>query len=478
MSRRTAASRLDSNRTPAKVPICKRRGHDATNLHLSTKKEKKVQIKTINPPVQNPPQAEMLAEEYVHNLQQQLYFLDSELRFLHDRSGVDDNTQDTSVDSAIRRLRRAIAMHEEETNKKIANLEQLTEERKQQTDGIDENKALENLELANSNERDNIEKLKSAFITKASEIHMHQLERTHFDNAADFHNSLRETISHDISEKQAKREAQRDELKQIETNLDEIRQQRKAMLQKFNDSVRNKRLHEEEADLLILIGSEEEQPPANAPLSSINLKINQIENDIQMAQATKKEIEDQIDRLLEEGVKLKAEINDMQAKVDRAKKLKEKMDKQFNSKLTQTLDANEKLKNELAAIKNERKEVKKKFDESNNQFDQFLKQVNQLQTEQQLLSDVIRFKEKEKKKVDDDNLKAKAIIENLKDEISLLSDELGQLSLEIAKAAEKEKRIETLVQINNEDPRCTMKNPPPELAQLLESLNAVNEKLD
>ena len=151
-----------------------------------------------------------------------------------------------------------------------------------------------------------------------------------------------------------------------------------------------------------------------------------------------------------------------------------------NPVIVQTVDndTNDKLKSELAAIKNERKEVKKKFDDSNNQFDQFLKQVNELQTEQQLLSEVIRFKEKEKRKVDDNNLKTKAIIENLKDEIGLLHDELAQLSAEIAKAAEKEKQIETLVQINNEDPRCTMKNPPPELAQLLESLNAVNEKLD
>ena len=425
---RRPTSRFDTNKQPAKVPICKRRGQDATNLRLSTKKEKKVQIKTVSPPIQNPPQAEMLAEEYVHNLQQQLYFLESELRFLHDRSGVDENTQDTSVDSAIRRLRRAIAMHEEETN--------------QQTDGIDENKAIENLELANSNERDNIEKLKSAFITKASEIHMHQLERAHFDNVADFHNNLRDTISHDISEKQAKREAQRDELKQIDTNLDDIRQQRKDMLQKFNDSVRNKRLHEEEADLLILIGSEEEQPPANMPLSAVNANITKIENDIQIAQATKKEIEDQIDRLLEEGVKLKAEINEMQSKVDRAKRLKEKMDKQFNAKLAQTIETNDKLKNELAQIKNERKDVKKKFDDSNNQFDQFLKQVNELQTEQQLLSDVIRFKEKEKMKVDEDNLKTSAIIENLKDEISLLHDELDQLTTEIAKAAELTTKIQ------------------------------------
>ncbi|OHS96672.1 hypothetical protein TRFO_09828 [Tritrichomonas foetus] len=404
--------------------------------------------------------------------------MESELRFLHDRSGVDETQDGTSVDSAIRRLRRAIAMHEEETNKKIANLEQLIEERKHQIDDIDENKAAENLELADSRERDGIEKLKSAFIETASKIHMHQLEHTHYDNAADFHNSLKETISHDITEKQARREAQRDELRKLEANLDEIRQERKSMLSKFKDSIRNKRLHEEEADLITIIGSEEEQPPPNMPISAINANNTKVENDIQIAKATRKEIEDQIDRLLEEGVKLKAEINEMTAKVDRAKKLKERMEKQFKSKLSQTNESNDKLKNELASIKSSRKDVKKDFAKANSQFDEYLKQVNQLQTEQQLLAEVIRFKEAEKKRIDGENEKTKNNIDSLKDEISLLHEELCELSNELANAAEKQKRVEALVEINNNDPRCSMKSPPPELAQLLESLNAVNEKLD
>ena len=482
MSSRRTLTRADPNSRQApkspRVPICKRRGQDATNLHLSTKKIRKTQFKQSIPQVQNPPQAEILAQEYIHNLQQQLYFLESELRFLHDRSGVDDNPENTSVDSAIRRLRRAIAMHEEETNKKIAGLEQMIDERKNEIEQIDESKATENLDMADARERDGIEKLKSAFIETASKIHMHQLEKNHFDNVADFQNALRDTIAKDVNDKQARKDAAKDDLKKLEASLDDIRQKRKELIQKFNDSIRNKRMHEEEADLLEIIGSEEEQPPPNLPISSLNANNSKVENDIQIAKTTKKEIEQQIDRLLEEGVKLKAEINEMNAKVDRARKLKDKMDRQFQTKFANTNDTNAKLKNEIDSIKKARKDAKNEFEKCNAQFDDYLKQVNQLQTEQQLLSEVIKFKENEKKRIDNENEKTKDSIEGLKAEIGMLHDELRDLSEEIAKAAEKQRRVEALVEMNNMDPRCQMKNLPPELAQLLENLNAVNEQLD
>lgn len=475
---RKPTSRTELARQQGKVPIVKRRGKDGTDMYLSPREPKKPQKKQIAQPQQNPPQAEMLAEEYVHNLQQQLYFLESELRFLRDRSGVNENQEGPSVDSAIRRLRLAMAKHEEETNKRIEELKRMIDEKKKQTNDIDENVATENLNQANLSEHDKIELLKSGFIESASPVHMHQLEQSHYNNVADFQHELEEKMSRDVLEKQAKRESQRDELNKLSTNLDDIRQQRKNMIQKFNDSIRNKRLHEEEADLLAIIGSEEEQIPTTQPISTINAKNAKKENDLELARAEKKEIEERLDRALEESVKLKVEINEMQAKVDRAKKLKEKMEKQFSSKITKTADENDKLKAELAALKASKKEAKQKFADCNAKFDEYLKQVNELQAERQLLSEVIAFKEVEKRKVDAENEKTNASIEQLKDEIGNLQDQLNDISKELAEAAEKLRRVDTLVEMNKKDPRCEMKNPPEQLALLLQSLNSVNNQLD
>ena len=428
--------------------------------------------------IENPPQAELLAEEYVHNLQQQLYFLDAELRFLHDRSGVDENPNGTSVDSAIRRLRRACAMHEEETNKKIEMLKKQIEERKAEIGAIDENKAEENVEKADNQERESVDQLRTAFVEMASQIHMHQLKKAHFDNAADFNEDRRESMTSALSELKNRREGLEEDLRKLSDRIDEIKHKRKDMMKDFKESVQRKRISEEEADLLVIVGNEVEPPPPNQPLAAVKSRASKVANDLDNARATREELEQQMDRLLDKNVRLKAELNDIKAKVERAKKLKTQLDKQYETKYGGVKAENAKLMDELAQIKAQRKDIKKQFKKSNKKFDEFLAQINQRQAEQQLLMEVVSFKTNEKQKVDSDNDLTRAEIDTLTEDLKQMREEFEDLSKLLSEAEEKKTRVETLVNMNNEDPRCKMENVPPEMAQLLDSLNAVNQKLE
>jgi hypothetical protein len=426
----------------------------------------------------NPPQAELLASEYVHNLQQQLYFLEAELRFLHDRSGVDEQPGDTSVDSAIRRLRRARAMQEEETDAKIADCLKQIEERKAEMAAIDRNQGQENLDNANSHERESVEILRSAFVEMAAPIHLHQLAAAHFDVAAEFHESLKESILRQIAERKERREAQDEEMRKLQARLDDVRSNRRALLARFNDSIRKKRLYEEEADILAILGAEEEQAPPNMPISAIRAKHAKIEKDIEAARTTKAEIEAQLDQLLEKNVRLKADLNDITAKVERGKKLRDKMERQFSARFAKTKADNARLKAELAELKEQRRALKTDFTSSIRKYDESLGQMAQCQGEVDLLLEAITFKDQERRKLEAQNEVTKGEIDAAVNDLAQMRQDLADLSKEIAEAAEKLMIVQTRVELNNMDPRCKMENVPPELQQLLDSLNAVNEKLD
>lgn len=473
------SSRPDPRRAKQpRVPKCKVRGNSPKNYHLSTKKPKKVVADRPTSRLNDPPQAALLAEEYVHNLQQQLYFLDAELRFLHDRAGIDENENGTSVDSAIRRLRRACAMHEEETNKKIEMLKMQIDEKNKQCDGLDERQAEDKLDDANSHEREVIGQLQNAFIEMASKIHMHQLEKDHYQNAAEFNEGRRESMTSALDEAKSKRKLFEDDLKKVVGRINDIREKRKDLLRKFNASIERKRNHEEEADLLAILGNEGEQPPPNLPIATIKARSAKAEKDLEAASTTREDLERQLSQVLEKNVRLKAEYNDMKAKVERATKLKEHMERQFQQKYTHVKTENVKLLEELAQIKGQRKELKRNFAANNKKFDEFLVDINRCQAEQQLLMEAIAFKSNERDRIANENELTRAEIAVLSQDVKQMRSELEEMSSLVAEAAAKRKRIETLIAINNEDPKCKMDNVPPELAQLLDSLNAVNEKLE
>lgn len=454
--------------------IAKRRGEGPKDIHVSTKKPKKPQVQHTEPPIVDPPQAKMLAQEYVHNLEQQIYFLDAEIRFLRDRSGTDDRPDDTSVDAAIRRLRRAIAMHEEETNRKIETLQGDIQKRRIDTENIDLSIATDKLENANVQEMEKDNTLKETYIETARKIHMNQLVHSHYNNVANFIEVTKDSLLQTLEESKARRTQQEEDLKQIENKLEELRDGRKSTMAKFYESIHNKRMSEEVSDLLTIIGNEEEKPPPNLPLTQIKSKNAKIEREIEAAIASQNEIQEQIDQLMEKNVRLKAELNQITAKVERAQAIKSKMEKQFGPKLLETKSTNEKQVNEIANLKKTRKEVKAKLAESNGLISLYSQQINQLKNEQALLQNVTYFKREQKAKIIELNETTQEEIQSLEEDIKLMQMQLDELSNMVANSAEKQKKAETLVRINLQDERCQMEKLPPELAQLYESLTAVN----
>jgi chromosome segregation ATPase len=175
---------------------------------------------------------------------------------------------------------------------------------------------------------------------------------------------------------------------------------------------------------------------------------------------------------------MKGELNEVTAKVTRARKLKTQMEKLFSVKFRTTKEDNSKLKAELEQIKAKRREVKRQFKECQGKFDEVLGQQNQLQEDINLLSSAIQFKQSEIDKVGEPNAKRFEETEGINGEIADMRKEFDELARELAEAAEALKIVETRVAINNNDPRCQMTDLPAELAQLLDSLNAVTTKLE
>jgi predicted nucleic acid-binding Zn-ribbon protein len=235
---------------------------------------------------------------------------------------------------------------------------------------------------------------------------------------------------------------------------------------------------EEEADLLAIIGSEGEQQPPNLPLSALRAQNAKIEKELQAARLGLDETEQQIDLLLGKNVKLKAELNEATAKVERARKLKDQMERQFRAKLTHTRDDSKRLRNEIAQLKREKKQMNAQFEKCKQEFDAYLVEINRCVTEQQLLLQVITFKGNENHKLGHANEKTGSEIAEMRDHLERIHDEFEAVAKQIAEANDRLTRVQKLVEINRNDPRCTMENIPEELVPLLDSLNAVNEKLD
>lgn len=457
------------------MPVAKRRGHGPQDLKVSTKKTKRQIEPPEQPEIMNPPQADMLAKEYVHNLEQQLYFLEAEIRFLHDRSGVDEkNLDETSVDAAIRRLRRAIAMHEEETNKKLEKLTNEIKEQEEEIENIDENIGEERLQIADEKEKENVNTLCETFVDDARKIIMKQIVHDHYDNVADFLEKTKDNLLRSAEEYKARRATAEEDLRQINKRLDDIRAARKTIIIKVNESVRNKRQFEEEAEILNILEHEEEQPPPNTPVTAINAQNAKVEKDLEAAKATRDEIKEQIEQLLEKNVKLKAEYNIVTAKVERARAIKGQMEKQFAGKLSEAKKDNEKRKVELANIKKARKQVKEQIEAQRAQIEANIALTNKYMQEKVLLVDVVNFKREQISKIDAENETTAGIIQVLKEETEQMQLSIDELAKMLTEASEKHKHIETLVNINKQDERCQLDKLPPELTQLYESLTAVN----
>jgi len=466
----------DTKKKPNATSKCTLQEVEGKGLILTTKEPKKTINQPAIPPPQNPPQGEFLADEYVHNLQQQMYFLDAELRFLRDRTGV--NEQDVpSVDSAIRRLRRAIAMHEEETNKKIESIEMNIEKMRIQSNEIDENAALNDLDRADEYERLELANQESAFVETTSPIRTKQILKEHIDNLDQFHHSQKDVLSKYVQQQEATREQQEKESHSTAEKIVLVGDQRKLLLNKLKQSYENRRKYQEDRDILQILGKEEVIQAPNMSISTIHSQNAKVKLELVAIQKSQEETRKQIADLLMKNNQLVSEINIIRSKVERGKSIKEEMEKKFEASLAKKRKKNMENKAKIEELRKQKKEVKNKIIEVSTNCNKGFSEINNIYSEIQVLNETIDFKKKQKSELESQQDGAKQEIELITSEISALRNEIDQIATEIAEADEERKKLETLVEINKSDPKCSVLSPPAELTSLLRNLNAVKDAI-
>jgi chromosome segregation ATPase len=124
-----------------------------------------------------------------------------------------------------------------------------------------------------------------------------------------------------------------------------------------------------------------------------------------------------------------------------------------------------------------RKETKQEIATTAQRLNELEAKVTRFQVEQEYHQTVTGFREKQRVNIDEENEQTKREIHGLTDHICELRENLERLAHEIADAAEAQRSVAVLVEINSRDPRCTLNDPPPELEQLLESLTAVKQSM-
>ena len=462
---------------PTKIPKCKLRGDRPEELYLSTSRPKKqVQQQPKIPPPQVPPQAEALATEYAHNLQQQLYFLDAELKFLQDRSTI-DGPEGPSVDASIRRLRNASCLKEEETAKEIQEKQDLIAEYKMKTDKIKEEKGHELLQCANERESEGLETLENAFVEVASELKTKEYQSYYSNQANEFIQGLETSMKEFLEKQKNTLDTEAKEYDEVNSRIDELRQQRKQILNSFNASIKNKSLQDEEIDMINIIINEPDRPPPNVPLSTINAKNAKLEMQLKATLSSRGEVEQQVDLLLEKNIELKATLNQVNATLARARWMKEEMEKSYLERYEATRKLYDEKLAEIAALKRMRKEMKAEIANLTKQCNKGTAIKNQKNSEEQMNRELIDFNNQVRSKIDEENEQTKREINAINERISQMRETLNGLAIQITEAAELYKQYDVQMKINEENPMCQPQEMPPELQVLFESLTAVKEAI-
>ncbi|EAX96757.1 hypothetical protein TVAG_288570 [Trichomonas vaginalis G3] len=462
----------DRNPKKAQIPKCTLRG-DAQTLRLSTRDDPKPKKEVVIPPAQYAPQGSVLAAEYVDNLKKQLYMLNAELRFAKDRAGVDLPPGQMSVDSAIRRLRMACAMHEEETNKKITELQNETNNIAQKASAINQNQALEELEIANERELEEMKSLEEAYVEFSNDIHVQNFQKTQYEKAKGFFENQFNVIQQGYETLKSQNEQHYQDLQTIDKNIYNLKKQKNELLKGINDSIREKRLQEEKVDFIAINSKKPKTGPPNMTIAAINTKIAKLEYELKAMLDQRKEMEHQVDVLLEKNVQLKAEYNDTKARLDEAHRIKAETENMFTAKYNITKKANDEQRLELEAVKKNRKEMKMEIQNLLKTYSDQISQVNTFQNTQQMLTEVIHFKKDFIDDINAENEQAKIELNAIIDENTELRKELNDVSHKLAAASEKLRNAQVIAEINEKDKNCSLENIPPELNQLLQSVVAV-----
>ena len=460
-----------------KIPKCKLRGDKPSELYLSTSKPQKTpQQQPKLPPSQVPPQAEALATEYAHNLQQQLYFLDAELKFLQDRSTI-DGPEGPSVDASIRRLRNASCLKEEETNKEIQEKQDLIADYKNKIDKIKEEKGHELLQSANERESEGLEALENAFVEVASELKTKEYQSNYSNQANEFIQNLETSMKDFLENQKNTLDTESRDFDEVNSRIDELRQQRKQILNAFNTSIKNKSLQDEEIDVINIIVSEPDKPPPNVPLSTINAKNAKLEMQLKATLSSRGEIEQQVDLLLEKNIELKATLNQVNATLARAKWMKEEMEKAYLERYEATKKLYDEKLAEIAALKRMRKEMKAEIFNLTKQINKGTAIKNQKNSEEQMNRELIDFNNQVRSKIDEENEQTKREINAVNERISQMREQLDSLAIQITEAGEQFKQFDVQMKINEENPMCQPQEIPPELQVLFGSRTRKSQRI-
>ena len=475
---RNLKSRTSNSKQEVYPAICKRRGKSPTNMHLSTKPIPKSKPKTETIPQKNPPQSELLVTEYVHNMKQQLFLLESEVRLLKDRAGVEDDVHGApSIDNSIRKLRRALAQRELETNAKIEEYKKQIEEQNRINDSLDLSKSTEILQKANDHENETLSEAESGFVIQTSQITKSQLEAQHYEKLGQFIDEKRDEITEVLNQKKNDRSAKENEERELEKQLDDLRAARKALIEKLKNSISNKRNAEEEGDLVDLLSQQPELPPPNLSIATIKADNAKVEQQLQGAIRDRDDLQEQMVQLLNINVHLKAELKELESKVKESKIFKENMEKKFATITKRARETHDQYEAEYKKLKEEKKELKKQIKPLKAQWIEFCKQISSMEDEQLLFVQTADFKKQDKALNDTNCDSIKLEIEGYQTRIEEARSEIDRLTSLIGEASEKAKKLEEMVEMNNADPKCKLESIPPELKQLLDSINAVKDQI-
>lgn len=436
-----------------KIPKATVHGDSRNGFYISTRdsninENREEQNLQVIPPPQAPPQGRMLATEYAANLEKELYLLNAEIRFAKDRAFLDVDEEGMSVDSAIRRLRMACAMHEEETNKHITELQRKITEISENAKLIDQENALNILNHANENERVEMESLQNAFTIYSNEINLQNLQREHNNIAKIFHNNQKSSVAQGYSDITGELKVKSEELKEMNERINNLKDTKQQLLKNIVSSIREKRMYEEKQDFLAINSKDSRDTPPNTPLAQLHVKNAKLEQELKNMLQDRTEMEHQVDVLLEKNVQIKAEYNETRARLEEARRIKVESDKMFTKKYDAVKKVVDAQNEELEQLRAQKKMMKTEIADMVKSYSEFISKINDIQNQQQMLQEVINFKKQERIKTEESNEESKIELNNLIVEVDGLRKELDDYAQHVAKALEQKRRAEVTAEMN------------------------------
>lgn len=436
-----------------KIPKATVHGDSRNGFYISTRdsninENREEQNLQVIPPPQAPPQGRMLATEYAANLEKELYLLNAEIRFAKDRAFLDVDEEGMSVDSAIRRLRMACTMHEEETNKHITELQRKITEISENAKLIDQENALNILNHANENERVEMESLQNAFTIYSNEINLQNLQREHNNIAKIFHNNQKSSVAQGYSDITGELKVKSEELKEMNERINNLKDTKQQLLKDIVSSIREKRMYEEKQDFLAINSKDSRDTPPNTPLAQLHVKNAKLEQELKNMLQDRTEMEHQVDVLLEKNVQIKAEYNETRARLEEARRIKVESDKMFTKKYDAVKKVVDAQNEELEQLRAQKKMMKTEIADMVKSYSEFISKINDIQNQQQMLQEVINFKKQERIKTEESNEESKIELNNLIVEVDGLRKELDDYAQHVAKALEQKRRAEVTAEMN------------------------------